>query len=545
MKYSVFVFLFICLACTPQKSVNKPKLVVVISIDQMRGDYYDLLIKPSNFQGGFERLYSQGNVYNETHHRHAVTTTAAGHATLATGFVPRNNGIVNNTVYNRALGFSHYCIWDTTVLYVGIDSCDLNLVSADNLKKPTLGDYVKQADKQSKSYSIALKDRASILMGGKNANRAFWFDAKSTQMVSTDYYAESFPTWAKNFKANQRFAQALVYGWNYEEKPTPQFTHPNDSFEQECGTFHPWFPHSVSSMDTQRVRENQEGAFMWNTPYGDAFVLDFAQELIAQEKLGTDEHTDILTVGLSAADIIGHQFGPNSKEVLDYYDKLDDFLEEFIVSLEKSIGRENLLIVLTADHGVAPLPEVLAERGQDAQRISKTQYDLDISQIDSQLMLEYGVDEHTILRANYNGAEPNFPYLNVQGIDSIDFVNSLMNKLEALPYIDQCYSFFDYSDESCNKPFIDLMRNSHRPEYEYFVKILGKPHYLVDMRSCGTTHGTPYGYDTHVPLVFYGGALSSKWNSDSTYTVDIVPTVLDYLNQEAKANFDGQVLDLE
>ena len=544
MKYTLVLLAFLFINCKPVTKNISPKLVVVISVDQMRGDYYENLVKPLKLRGGLHKLYTEGKFFADAHHKHAVTTTAAGHATLATGYFPSNNGIVNNTVYNRKQGFSHYCIWDTTVRYVGIDSCDLNLVSAEKLLKPTLGDYVKKENKKSKNYSVALKDRASILMGGKLANRAFWFDEKSTQMVSTDYYTEPYPEWARSFKAKDRLSAEIQTGWNRGLTELTDFTFSNDSFERECGTFKPWFPHNTGSMDTSRVRSNVEGSFMWNTPFGDAFVLDFVKELIIQQDLGKDNYTDVLNIGLSAADVIGHHFGPNSTEILEYYAQIDKELDVFIQFLEKELGKENITLVLTADHGVASLPEILAQSNIDAKRIAPSQYDEDIAVIDSLLQLEFNLPSSSISRANYNGVEPNFNLLLAQGIDSISYINSLMARLEQLDYIAQCYSFFDYQDKNCKKPYIELMRNSHRPEYEYFVKILGKENYLVDMRSCGTTHGSPYTYDTHVPLVFYGGAITPGSDRTKNYTVDIVPSLLELLNIKVSEQFDGNSLGL-
>ncbi|MFT6177574.1 MAG: putative AlkP superfamily pyrophosphatase or phosphodiesterase, partial [Bacteroidia bacterium] len=185
MKNYILLSLFLVLiACHNKQPKSTPKLIVLISVDQMRGDY--LTAFSSQLEYGLKELSANGLWFNNTHHQHAVTTTAAGHAAIGTGCNPSTNGIVNNTVYNRALGYSHYSIEDSSVRYVGIDSCALNRVSAKLLDKPSFGDIVKQNNPNCLSYSVSLKDRAAILMGGHLANRAFWFDAASTQMVSTD-----------------------------------------------------------------------------------------------------------------------------------------------------------------------------------------------------------------------------------------------------------------------------------------------------------------------------------------------------------------------
>lgn len=493
-------------------------------------------------EAGFKHLLDSGLVYSNAHHNHAVTTTAAGHAALATGFFPSSNGIIDNTVYNRALEYRHYSIEDTSVRFVGIENCELNRVSSELLLKNSLGDWVKKSDNLSKTYSVALKDRASILMGGKNANRAFWFDAASTQMVSTDHYAEEFPEWATSYKANDIMKDDIAQGWALDESFVKLPSIHTDSFEQEKGSFLPWFPHTIASFDTLRVPENKAGSFLWNSPYGDAFVLNFAHQLIVNHDLGQDEHTDVLTIGLSAADVIGHHFGPNSYEVLDYYNKMDFYIADFIQQLNTTVGEDNYILVLTADHGVAAMPEYLAQQGIDAKRIQGEQFDADLGSINRQLQSEFGMTEDIILKANYSGVEPNLEALAAAGIDEKAVVSKLTSELENLTYIAGAYSFWDIKDSSCTKPFISLMRNSHREEYGYFIKLVPKENYLIDMRATGTTHGTPYAYDTHVPLIIKLPSKVSKTVSDKAYTVDIVPTVLDLLGVSSTEKFDGQSL---
>ena len=546
LRFLLLVIIASFWGCKKPAAETKPRLIVVLSIDQMRGDYWENIIQPAGCTSGFKTLFTEGAVFANAHHKHATTTTAAGHATLATGFYPSHHGIVDNTVYNREAKYSHYSILDTTVNFVGVESCDLNKVSARRLLKPTIGDLIKQEDARSKSYSVALKDRASILMGGHMANRAFWFDAQSTQMVSTNFYEEAFPAWVKEYTGNAVMQEKVANGWNFQNKQLPSYTHTNDSFERECGIFeNAWFPHNMSHMIEGRIHGDTVGNYLWNTPFGDEFVLQFAQKIIKEQGLGTDEHTDVLTVSLSAADVIGHQFGPNSKEILDYYGVLDNHIGTLIAQLNQSIGKDNYILVLTGDHGVAALPELLAEQGVDAQRIEGNQYDSDIDSIDLMLQGGFDLSASTIIKKSYQGVEPNFEYLTSQGIDSTIFVDSLMAKLVELHYIEEAYSFFDFQNDLCDKPHINLMRNSFYPDFGYFIKILGKENYLVDMRSCGTTHGSPYVYDTHVPIVFYGKGNTPSLERSKVYTVDIVPTLWNIVYPKKNYSCDGKVLKIK
>ena len=509
----------------------------------MRGDY--LTAFSSQLEYGLKELSANGLWFNNTHHLHAVTTTAAGHAAIGTGCTPSTNGIVNNTVYNRALGYSHYSIEDSSIRYVGIDSCALNRVSAKLLDKPSFGDIVKQNNPNCLSYSVSLKDRAAILMGGHLANRAFWFDAASTQMVSTDYYTTTYPEWAKTYKGNTVVAADIEQGWILDPKFEILASTSSDSFAREKGLFNPWFPHELSTMDPSRIYSSEAGEFLWHTPFGDKYVLEFSKKLIEEAQLGRDEHCDILTVGLSAADVIGHHFGPNSYEILDYYNKLDEYLGDFMANVKKQVGEENVVFILTADHGVADFPEILAQQGVDAKRIERPQYEEDIAAIDALLQKEFNLTESTISKANYSGVEPALSYLAKQGIDTDVFCKSLQEKLKQLPYIEDTYSMTELSDSSNNsKKHIQAMRNSFDPRYGYYISLVPKEHYLIDMWENGTTHGTPYAYDTHVPLIFLGKDIEAQIVNKAVGTIDIAPTILGLLQIKA-LGMDGKNLFTE
>ena len=539
-KYLFILSLLHFIKCKPPEKNEKVKLVVVISIDQMKGEYLSRF--NPQLEAGFKYLLDSAIVYTNVHHNHSTTTTAAGHATLATGFFPSHNGITDNTVYSRALGYKHYSITDTTVRFVGVESCDLNRVSAKPLLKNTLGDYVKESDNESKSFSVALKDRASILMGGKTANRAFWFDAASTQMVSTDYYEDAYPNWAKKYTANEVMKAEISKGWVLDKSFSKIASISSDSFERERGNFNPWFPHTLATFDTMRVKDNTAGAFMWNSPYGDAFVLEFANQLIINQNLGTDDHMDVLSIGLSAADVIGHHFGPNSYEVLDYYNKMDFYLAKFIQKINDSVGKDNYILVLTADHGVAAMPEYLEDQGIDAKRILGDQFDADIARINEKLKDTFMLTDDVILKADYSGVEPNMSIFEENKANLNIVINMLTSELEKLDYIAGAYSFLDIMDSTCNKPFITQIRNSHRDEFGYYVKLVPTENYLIDTRRNGTTHGTPYEYDTHVPLIVSVPKHSGRTINTKAYTVDIVPTVLDLIGIKVDESFDGTSL---
>ena len=331
-------------------------------------------------------------------------------------------------------------------------------------------------------------------------------------------------------------------GWVLDESfvKLPSLT--TDSFEVESGSFKPWFPHTIASFDTFKVRDNQAGSFMWNSPYGDAFVLKFAKKIIDEQKLGHDNHTDVLTVGLSAADVIGHHFGPNSYEVLDYYNKLDFYLADFIEYLNTAMGQENYMVVITADHGVASMPEYLAMNGADARRIQRAEFTADMAAINANTMKRYGLTQNLIIKADYGGVEPDLNLIKANKLDLTEVITQLTSSIAELSYIEDAYSHLDIADSTCTKKFIEKIRNSHRDGYGYYIKLVPRKNYLVDMRAHGTTHGTPYDYDTHVPMIFKIPGKSAVQLIDTVQTVDIVPTILSLLGIDTEENFDGSNL---
>jgi predicted AlkP superfamily pyrophosphatase or phosphodiesterase len=527
-----------CTSTSPKET--KPKLVILISVDQMRGDYIDRF--NTQFSQGLRTLIDNGYNFSNTHHYHSNTTTAAGHAALSTGYIPINNGIVANNVYNRATQKWEYSVLDTTAVFEGIDTTYLKKVSYENLKKPSLGDIIKRDDSLSKSYSVSLKDRASIALGGRNANRAFWFDASSTQMVSTTHYKEPFFNWVKEFRANKVLADDLMNGWQLSDDFTPDAFTAEDFIEQEAGIFSPSFPHTLATLDSAKVPVDKEGVFIWHTPFGDKYVLEFGKKLIAEENLGADEHTDVLTLSLSSADLIGHHFGPNSYEVQDYYLKLDRYLGDFLSFLDEKVGKGNYILALSGDHGVAQFPQLAAKEGKDAQRISKKVFDRDFEVVDSLVRLELGLTKSVIKEVSYKGLEPDIAVLDEIGIDSLTLFKTLEKYIKEIPYILEVYHPFDIDNEKCTKLFINEVRNSFDIQRNTLLYLLQKENYLVDARPHGTTHGTPFWYDTHVPLLFYGAGIQVGQSADRVHTIDVAPTLLHLSGVEPYDKFDGKII---
>ena len=220
---------------------------------------------------------------------------------------------------------------------------------------------------------------------------------------------------------------------------------------------------------------------------------------------------------------------------------MDVYLEDFINCLNTNVGEHNYILVLTSDHGVASFPEFSNVR-DTAYRITQSVFHTDINLIDKKMRKIFNLDTTSILLASYDGVEPNFNAIAATAVDSADFVDSLTMLLKELYYIEECYSFYDIQSKLCSKQFIENARNSFNPNHGYFIKLLPTKGSLIDMREYGTTHGTPYSYDTHVPLIFYSSSLKPMSIKKEVYTVDIAPTLLSMLGIERYKEMDGEVI---
>ncbi len=329
--------LWISIACTSGISAqpeNQPDLVVVIAVDQMRQDFFDRF--GEHFNGGLKRLMDEGVMFTNAHHEHALTNTAPGHATIATGRYPANNGIVNNSYYSKEVHEEQYCVGDPSEKVIGVaNDGAIPARSPRRLKATTVGDWIKKADSQSRVFSVSKKDRTAVIMGGQDADGAFWFDNVSTKFITSTYYTKEYPSWANEFVGSKVMYDEILAGWN---KFAPEELYAElrpDDFEVEGGAFMADFPHTRVRMRAGVPRSQRTSIFLTTTPMADQLVLKFSKLLIEQEDLGGRGHTDMISIGCSAADAIGHHFGPESHEVMDYYLYLDSYLDEFFTFLDE------------------------------------------------------------------------------------------------------------------------------------------------------------------------------------------------------------------
>ena len=534
----------ICLGLTCAAALNffsctisppePPKLVVLLVVDQMRPDlltrFDDLYI------GGFRWLMDHGVWFTDTHHEHSYTATGPGHTTIGFGQYPGNVGVIGNSFYDRALKKNVNCVEDPNAKLVGSNKGKARSSSRYDTKG--LGDWLKVNYPSSKVISVGGKDRAACLLGGKNPDQAIYYNGAGT-FISSDYYVDQLPQWAIDF--NQKL-QTRSYGdslWqrSLDENLYLKYAREDHFYGEEDNylndEYSPVFPIGTDPGEDPLP-------ILMGTPWFEREILELAKNAVKGESLGSRDVPDLLAIGFSAMDWILHSYGPYSQEAMDACIKLDRYLGTFIDFLDAQIGLENVLFALTADHGGLPLPEFLIKNGERGGRINKKHMNEALTWVDEECEEKFGeklyhreggnfyLNKDRLKKANieldqiYNIVEK---YLSdVEGIDGVAIKDKIMASSEK---------------DKMTQRIKNMINKEHTPEIFPIVS----PGYLY-RGPFGTSHGTPYDYDTHVPLIFSRSQFNSKTDNSPRATVDIAPTIAKYLNVDIPEYCDGQAIDL-
>ena len=503
-------------------NADKPKLVVGIVVDQMR---YDFLYRYSEkySSGGFKRLMNEGFNCRNNHYDYAPTVTAAGHAAIFTGSIPAINGIIGNEWFNQKTGKSVYCVEDSSVRTVGSDS-NAGLMSPKNLLVSTITDQLKIANNfESKTIGIALKDRGSILPAGHTANAAYWFDSKNGAWITSSFYMNDLPQWVKDFNSMKMPQKYMAEGWKTLlpiEKYT-ESTADNQAYEAKLsGEKTATFPHELAAQSGVNLLE-----VIRTTPFGNTLTKDFALVAIQNENLGKSPKTDFLTISFSSPDYVGHAFGPNSIEVEDTYLRLDKDIEEILTSLDNSLGKGNYLVFLSADHGVADVPGFWQSQKLPAGVVDAA---MSSREVKTALKTAFGEGEFIIAEDNsqlYLNAnlmeEKKISYTQIYEIVR----KTLLKRDDVADVID----LHNLANSTLPDYQLSYVKNGFNPRRSGDIMVVLNPSWFAG-RKQGTTHGSLYRYDTHVPLLFYGWKIKSGETTLRTNISDISPTVADLLN---------------
>jgi predicted AlkP superfamily pyrophosphatase or phosphodiesterase len=473
-----------------------PKLVVAIVIDQFRYDY--LTRFRSEYTGGLKRMLNEGADFTNSRYRHYPTVTAVGHSTFLSGATPSTSGIIGNEWWDRTTGAVVTSVSDTQTQLLGGSGTGS---SPHRLLQSTVGDELKASGKGGKVIGISIKDRAAILPSGHSADAAYWFDSGSGNFVSSTYYFAALPPWVAD--TNQHHLADKYAGRE-------------------------WLTHKMPAAAGTALYQQMEA-----TPYGNELIQQFALRALAAEKLGTTAKTDLLTVSYSANDYVGHRYGPDSPEVHDMALRVDKLVGELLQAAEAQAGAGNVLAVLTADHGVAPLPEENSKRRMPGGRLN---FEPIRALLESQLTARFG-GSHWVLYSSEAGIYLNLP----TGVDPGAAEAVAAAVLRSQPHIARVYTRAQLMNDAVQSDDVGTaLRNGFNAERSGSLVMVLEPYWIL--AAAGATHGSPYDYDSHVPMLFLGPRIKPGRYDVNVAPNDIAPTLATILDIETPSGSSGRVL---
>ncbi len=522
-----------------QTQLGKPKLVVGIVIDQMRYDYLYRYWHHYS-EKGFKKLLNQGFSFENTYYNYVPTYTGPGHASIYSGTTPKMHGIISNDWYDTNLKKNVYCTEDNEVQTVG-SSTNAGNMSPRRLLVPNICDHLKfSTNFRSKVIGIALKDRSAILPAGHSADAAYWFDRKEGVFITSSYYRKELPQWLIQFN-NRRIPDSLM-------KLTWNLLLPSDKYTQSSkdeNTFEGKLPDETSSSFPHKLNPHKKGKYetIVYTPFGNELTTMLAIATIEGEQLGRNSHgaTDMLCISYSSTDYVGHVFGPNSMETEDTYIRMDKTLADLIEYLEKNIGKENFIIFLTADHGVAPIPDFVRQYKFPAGHFDYKTYEKELRHY---LVQKYGVD-FVISYINQN-VYLDETQIQQKGLSIVEIEKEIVLWSLNFPNVHSAIDkhsliFNEYKDF----PFMNVQKG-FMPQRSGNVVLVYTPNYFDDeYGKTGTTHGACYTYDSQVPMIFYGAGIPKGKSYEDAYIVDLVPTLASLLKINRPAASTGKFLEFD
>ena len=535
---SIMFSIFSSCNLTPKASgsdLDKPKLVVSIVVDQMRFDNLDKY-KESYSNNGFNRLIREGFNLKNNHFNYVPTVTGPGHSSISTGSTPKTHGIVGNNWFNKKTQKDVYCTTDLNYENLGGNAYSAKM-SPNNLLVNTLGDLNRiENDMNSKTISIAIKDRGSILMGGRKANAAYWFYGKDKgEWVSSKYYMEELPEWVDNFNDSD-IVSTYIREWNtlYDINSYKESRSDDNNFEKSFkGDPSVTFPY-----DLNKLKHLNDGYDMLKeTPFGNNLTTDFAIEAISNEKLGKDQFTDVLTISYSSTDYIGHNFGVDAKETQDAYLRLDLEIERLLYFLDSYVGENEYTLFLTADHGASKIPAYLNSIGIKSQNIEEGTVKNILKDV---LFKSYGSNQ-LISKVMNSQIYLNDEIINSLNLSFNSIEKTIINTLNQLEYIDKVYTSEDIINGNFDSGYDLLIQNGYNVLRSGDIIFKLKEN-VINYGNKGTTHGSGYTYDTHVPLIFFGKKIVQGESNVKTKITDIAPTIAKLLGLKQMSDSTGEVL---
>jgi predicted AlkP superfamily pyrophosphatase or phosphodiesterase len=515
MRFLSVLFLFLHVSLVAQ--VEQPKLIVGIVVDQMRFDYINRYWDDYS-EGGFKRLVREGYNCTNTHYNYIPTYTGPGHASIYTGATPSSHGIIANSWFDKTTEEYSYCVSDVTMNTIGAENSS-GKMSPSKMLNTTFGDELRLFTmNRSKVIGVALKDRSAVLPAGHMGDFAFWLDSETGDFVSSSYYGLRLPKWAQKFNKKDLCEEYLSQKWellldakSYDESLVDNSVY-EGAFE---GEKYPKFPHDLPVL----LEQNGKGLIK-STPFGNSLTTDMAIAAIEGERLGVDEYTDVLAVSFSSTDYVGHQFGADSREIQDTYLRLDRDLERFLNYLDAKVGKENVLVFLTADHGAVRTPAYLKDRNVPAGYFDAEEPIRELKQF---LQNIYGFGEWVNTYGNaqiFLNRELIFEkYLSLEEVQqqAADF----MLRYEG---VQNAVTARSLERTEFNQGAIASLQKGYNQKRSGDVLLILDPAW-IEYSHTGTTHGSGYTYDQHVPLVWYGWKVQQGATADKIAITEIASTI--------------------
>jgi len=487
----------------------KHKLLLAITVDQFRYDY--LTRFRGEYSGGMARLLTQGAVFTNAFYEHTPTVTAVGHSTILSGASPALSGIVGNDWWDRATSKEVTSVSDPSLQTLGAPERQAS--SPHRMLVSTLGDEIKMAAKgESRTIGISFKDRSAILPAGRMADAAYWFDNETGNFVSSTWYQKSLPGWVEGFNGKKVGERYLGVEWKAGDLLLRKM------------------PAKADTM----FYSNMEAS-----PFGNELLEEFAEQAIENEKLGTHAGVDVLAVSFSCNDYVGHAEGPDSPHAHDISVRTDKMLARFFAFVDRKIGMKNVLVVFTADHGVAPVPEVNAARKMPGGRLKDKEIG---AAIEAALTAKYGAGKWLANEKSQYVPYLNYDLIATRRLDPGEVRKVAADTVRNLPHIARVYT----KDQMiAGIPITDFV--ARRAQNGYYARrspdlvVITEPYYMYAAK--GTTHGAPFHYDAQVPVILMGAGVKPGRYHRAAAVNDIAPTLATLLDVAVPSGSMGRVLD--
>jgi predicted AlkP superfamily pyrophosphatase or phosphodiesterase len=515
-----------------QGSSTSPKLLIILVVDQMRFDYIDRY--SSRWTGGLRRLTRDGAVFERAFYPYLNTVTCAGHATIGTGTLPYAHGIIMNEWYRRSEGRRMACTDDPSVKSLPYTPPAEPIGhSASRLRTPTLGDRLRAASPSSRVVTLSMKPRSTVMLAGHGGTAVTWFADSNVWATSTAYTAALLPEVSTFVEANpvESYRKDV---WDRVRDAGDYVGTDESAFERARPGWVSLFPHPLAGAagtPAARFFDNWE-----RSPMSDAYLGRLASHLVGQFKLGQREAVDYLGVSFSSVDYVGHDFGPDSQEVQDALFRLDRTLGALFATLDELVGRGRYVIGLSADHGVARIPEAVRAEGGDAGRVVNGEV---LKVAEAAMTAAHGKGPHVAL-VEYTNL-----YLTeesrAQTAKDPGYVQPLIDAVSKMDGVLRVFlSRGLESKRSSNDPIERAAALSYHPEESGDLTVILKPQWIGTNTST-STHGSSQPYDQHVPVVFLGAAFKAGRYSTPASPADLAPTLASVIKL-AMPGVDGKVL---